>query len=66
MMRTFHCGDTTKFNLKRFLDIHLEACRMFNDIGEPLSDSMKIVYQKETICPEDGFKSSMEDAKKAL
>ena len=64
MMCTFYCGDTTKFNWKAFLDINLEAHRVFNDIGEPLSDSKKILYLKYGICskvvPESSREASRE------
>ena len=62
-MYIFYCAETTKFNWQRFLDIHLEAHRMFNDIGEPLSDSIKILCLKGWFHPEAGLELSMEVAK---
>ena len=63
MMRTFYRGGASKFTWEKFVSIHLEAHRMFSDIGEPLSDSLKILYLKGGIRPESGLESSMEVAK---
>ena len=63
MMRTFYRGGPSKFTWEKFIGIHLEAHRMFDDIGEPLTDSLKILYLKGGIRPESGLESSMEVAK---
>ena len=63
MMKTFYRGDTLKFSWEKFVAVHLEAHRMFDDIGEPLTDSLKILYMKGGIRPESGLESSLEVAK---
>ena len=63
MMRTFYRGGASKFTWEKFVSIHLEAHRLFADIGEPLTDSLKILYFKGGIRPESGLESSMEVAK---
>ena len=63
LMRTFYRGGANKFTWEKFVAVHLEAHRMFADIGEPLSDSMKILYLKGGIRDESGLVSSMEVAK---
>ena len=63
MMKTFYRGDTMKFNWERFISIHLEAHRMFEDINEPLTESMKILFLKGDIRPEAALESSLEVAK---
>ena len=63
MMKTFYRGDTLKFSWEKFVAVHLEAHRMFDDINEPLTDSFKILYMKGGIRPEAGLESSLEVAK---
>ena len=63
IMSTFYRGDSIRFNWERFSDMHLEACRMFNDTGEPISDSIKMLYLKDGTRPEAGLKLFMEVAK---
>ena len=63
MMKTFYRGDTHKFSWEKYVALHLEAHRMFDDIGEPLTESLKILYIKGGIRPEAGLESSMEVAK---
>ena len=63
MMRTFYRGGASKFTWEKFVSVHLEAHRLFADIGEPLTDSLKILYFKGGIRPESGLESSMEVAK---
>ena len=63
MMKTFYRGDTMRFSWEKFVAVHLEAHRMFSDIGEPLTDSLKILYMKGGIRPEAGLEASMEVAK---
>jgi len=63
MMKTFYRGDTHKFSWEKFVALHLEAHRMFDDIGEALPESLKILYFKGGIRPEAGLESSMEVAK---
>ena len=63
MMKTFYRGDTLKYSWEKFVAVHLEAHRMFDDIGEPLPDSLKILYMKGGIRPEAGLEASMEVAK---
>ena len=55
-----------KFNWERFISIHLEAHRMFEDINEPLTESMKILFLKGGIRPEAALESSLEVAKGLL
>ena len=62
MMNIFYCGDT-KFNLELFKSIHLEAHTMFEDINEPLTELIKILFLKGGIRPEAALKSSPEVAK---
>ena len=63
MLRTFYKGDTTKFTLEKFVSIHLEAHRMFEDVGEPLSESIKILNFKGGIRPEAGLESALDVAR---
>ena len=63
MMKTFYRGDTLKFSWEKYVAIHLEAHRMFDNIKEPITDSMKILYIKGGIRPEAGLESSLEVAK---
>ena len=63
MSRTFYRGDTTKFNWEKFVSIHLEAHRMFEDVGEPLSESIKILNFKGGIRPEAGLESALDVAR---
>ena len=44
LMKTFFRGDTQKFPWERFLVVHFEANRIFEDINEPLTESMKVMY----------------------
>ena len=46
MMKTFYRGYTHKFTWEKFVALNLEAHRMFYEIGEPLTESMKILYMK--------------------
>ena len=55
MTRTFYRGDPTKFTWEKFVSIHLEAHRMFEDVGEPLTESIKILHFKGGIRPEAGL-----------
>ena len=52
-----------KLNRERFISIHLEAHRIFEDINEPLTESMKILFFKGAIRPEAALESSIEVAK---
>ena len=63
MSRKFYRGDTTKFIWEKFVSIHLEAHRMFEDVGEPLSESIKILYFKGGIRPEAGLESALNVAR---
>ena len=63
LLKTFFRGDTQKFPWERFIAIHLEAHRIFEDINEPLTESMKIMYLKTAIRPEAGLEASLEVAK---
>ena len=63
MSRTFYRGDTMKFTWEQFISIHLEAHRMFQEIGEPLTESMKILYLKGGIRAEAALEASLEVAK---
>ena len=63
MLRTFYRGDTTKFNWERFVAIHLEAHQMFDNIKEPLPDSIKILNFKAGIRPEAGLESALDVAR---
>ena len=61
--RTLYRGDTTKFTWEKFVSIHLEAHRMFEDVGELLSDSIKILNFKGGIRPEAGLESARDVAR---
>ena len=63
MTRTFYRGDTTKFTWEKFVLIHLEAHRMFEDVGEPLTESIKILHFKGGIRPEAGLESALDVAR---
>lgn len=63
MMKTFYRGETLKFNWDKFVAVHLEAHRLFRDIGEPLNESLKTLYIKGDIRPEAGLETSLEVAK---
>ena len=63
MTRTFYRGDTTKFTWEKFVLIHLEAHRMFEDVGEPLTESIKILHFKGGICPKAGLESALDVAR---
>ena len=63
MTKTFYRGDTPKFSWEKFVEIHLEAHRMFEDVGEPLTDSMKILHFKSGIRPEAGLESALDVAR---
>ena len=63
MSRTFYRGDNPKFNWEKFVSIHLEAHRMFEDVGEPLSESIKILNFKSGIRPEAGLESALDVAR---
>ena len=62
-MRTFYRGDTTRFTWEKYVSIHLEAHRLFDDAKEPLSDTIKILNFKGGIRPEAGLESSLEVAR---
>lgn len=63
LMKTFFRGDTLKFPWEKFLGVHLEAHRIFEDIGEPLTESLKIMYLKTAIRGEAGLDASLDVAK---
>ena len=63
MMRTFYRGDTTKFKWRNYVDIHLEAHRLFYEAEEELSDTIKILNFKGGIRPEAGLESTIEVAR---
>ena len=63
MTKTFYRGDTTKFTWEKFVSIHLEAHRMFADVGEPLTESIKILHFKGGIRPEAGLESALDVAR---
>ena len=55
MMRTIYHRHAIKLNLEHFISIHLEAYRMFGDIIEPLTESMKILFLRGGIRPEASY-----------
>ena len=63
MLHTFYRGDTTKLNWERFVAIHFEAHQMFDNIKEPLPDSIKILNFKARIHPEAGLESALDVAR---
>ena len=63
MLKTFYRGDTLKFKWQNFVDIHLEAHRLFYEAGEELSDTIKILNFKSGIRPEAGLESTIEVAR---
>ena len=63
MIKPFYRGDIIKFNWEFFISIDIEAHRMFEDINEPLTESMKILFLKGGIRPEAALRSSLEVSK---
>ena len=63
LMKTFFRGDSIKFPWEKFIAVHLEAHRIFEDIEEPLTESMKIMYLKAGIRAEAGLDASLDVAK---
>mmetsp|Transcript_16812 Transcript_16812/g.23800 ORF Transcript_16812/g.23800 Transcript_16812/m.23800 type:complete len:255 (+) Transcript_16812:362-1126(+) len=47
--KTFYSGDRSKFTWEKFVDIHLEAHDLFEQTGETLTESMKILNLKNGI-----------------
>jgi len=56
---TFYKGDNTKFNWEKFVALHMEAHRKFEEINEPLPESMKILHLKTGIRPEAGLEAEL-------
>ena len=56
---TFYKGDNTKFNWEKFVSLHMEAHRKFEEINEPLPESMKILHLKTGIRPEAGLEAEL-------
>ena len=60
MTDSFYKGDTNKYNTwEKFVAKHLEAHRIFEDMQEPLTESMKIMYFKKGIKAESGLESEL-------
>ena len=56
---TFYKGDNTKFKWEKFVALHMEAHRKFEEINEPLPESMKILHLKTGIRPEAGLEAGL-------
>ena len=49
MTKSFYTGDTTKYNWEKYVGRHMEAHCIFEEIGKPLSESIKLLHFKEGI-----------------
>ena len=61
--KTFYRGDTQKFNWEEFVTIHLAAHCVIQDVGEPSTESIKILNFKWGIRPEVGLESTLDVAR---
>ena len=63
MTKTFYNGDKQKFKWEDFVAIHLEAHSLYEETGETLSETMKIMNLKSNIRDGAGLENTIEAAR---
>ena len=63
MTKTFYNGDKQKFKWEDFVAIHLEAHSLYEETGETLSETMKIMNMKANIRDGAGLENTIEAAR---
>lgn len=63
MTKTFYNGDKQKFKWEDFVAIHLEAHSLYEETGETLSETMKIMNLKANIRDGAGLENTIEAAR---
>ena len=60
LTKTFYNGDKAKFKWENHVAIHLEAHALYEETGETMSHSMKIMNLKSNIRDNAGLKNTIE------
>ena len=63
LTKTFYNGDKAKFKWENYVAIHLEAHALYEETGETLSHSMKIMNLKSNIRDGAGLENTIEAAR---
>ena len=63
MTKTFYNGDKQKFKWEDFVAVHLEAHSLYEETGETLSETMKIMNLKSNIRDGAGLENTIEAAR---
>ena len=63
MTKTFYNGDKQKFKWEDFVAVHLEAHSLYEETGEVLSETMKIMNLKSNIRDGAGLENTIEAAR---
>ena len=63
MSKTFYNGDKQKFKWEDFVAIHMEAHSLYEETGEALSETMKIMNLKANIRDGAGLENTIEAAR---
>ena len=66
MAKTFYNGDKQKFKWEDFVATHLEAHALYEETGESLSETMKIMNLKANIRDGAGLENTIEAARTSL